>query len=83
MLDRCVVVESCAPGSPKVGKFGIVAPDPTIFLSDTVTLNLADTRVVALQAAIEAMVGVGPTGVPVTGFTRGYRSNVKSGNLSP
>jgi len=70
-------------GANKNANVGLVGPLSSIFLSDTITLNLSNTQVLAFIAALEAIIGIGPGGIPMTKCNRGYRTQTNPFNVAP
>jgi hypothetical protein len=65
--------------SSQTGKLDVVAPIAAIFESDSYTVNMAHSGVVALVSALEAGAAVGVAGSPIVGVPSGKRYKVRQG----
>jgi hypothetical protein len=75
IVDRVMVLSKIV-ATQKPFTFEIPGPKSTIFTGDTMTLNLANTDVIALQTAMMPNVGDNQ-GNPIGPFRRGYRTEAK------
>ena len=75
VTDRCqILMRIPATGAPLT--LGLVAPKSEIFLPDNVTLDLTNTDIIALEAAMMTLVG-DKMGNAMGPIRRGYRTEAK------
>jgi len=61
----------------------VVGPLAAIFQSDGITVNLSNTQVAAFLSALEAIIGIGPSGSAMLKCNKGYRTQVNPFNVAP
>jgi hypothetical protein len=76
VLDKAVILVGIS-GEPKGTRIEIPGPKTTIFQADHVTVNLANTDILALQSACQAVLG-DQEGHPWGAFKRGNRQMART-----